>query len=337
MPRHHIRPENRLQTSDWTVPAVAASATALLLAAATNQILAWRAERRHPPIGGFLRADGVTLHYIDKGSGQPIVLIHGAGALLQDFSLSILHDLTRQHRVVIFDRPGYGYSERPRDRNWSPDTQARVIRAAVRQLGLERPIIVGHSFGASVALSYAALYPREIRGAVLMSGYYFPTFRPEAIGFGGLTLPVLGDLIRYTFAPLMSRAALPALLRKLFRPNPIPQVFLDNFPFELTCRPAHIRASASDFATLRPWAQRMRNLLPSIRTPLVILAGMVDQVVDPNRHATRLHRAIPGSTLRVIPGLGHMFHHVRPDLVLDAIASLEPAEDQAATVPAAVS
>lgn len=340
MPRDRIRAGHPAAQSGWPMPALAASGASLLLIAAANQALAWRAERRYPPIGGFVKADGVTLHYVDKGAGRPIVLIHGAGSVMQDFSLSILHHLTRQHRVVIFDRPGYGYSDRPRDRSWTPEAQAKALRAAVRQLGLERPVIVGHSFGAGIALSYAALFPGEIDGAVLISGYYFPTFRPAVSVFGGLATPVLGDLVRHTLAPPLSRAALPGLLHKLFQPSPVPAVFLENFPFDLICRPTHIRAAADDFAALRPWARRMRRVHRSIRPPIVILAGMVDQIVDPNRHSTRLHRAIPGSALRVIPGVGHMFHHARPDLVLEAIASVEPAAArtpaQVATAPAPV-
>lgn len=334
MPRYRIQARDRASSSRWTIPALAAGGAALAIAAAANQLATWRAERRQPPIGGFLNADGVRLHYIDKGDGPAVVLIHGAGAMIQDFSLSILHRLTRHHRVIVFDRPGYGYSERPRDRRWTPEAQARAIRAGVRQLGLERPLIVGHSYGASVALSYAMHFPAEIRGIVLVSGYYFPTFRPAISAFGALATPVVGDLLRYTLAPVISRAATPEVLARLFAPNPVPPLFVENFPFDLACRPSQIRAAADDVAGLRPWARRMRHIYPAIKPEPVILTGMVDQIVDPNGHSTRLHRAIPGSVLRVIPGVGHMLHHVRPDLVLQAVAGFDPAKIEAAEAPA---
>lgn len=336
MPRYRVQVRDQASQSPWTMPAFAVGGAVLALTAAANQLAAWRAERRQPPIGGFLNADGVRLHYIDKGNGPPVVLIHGTGAMIQDFSLSILHGLTRRHRVIVFDRPGYGYSERPRGRRWTPEAQAHVIRAGLRQLGLERPLIVGHSYGASVALSYGALFPAEIRGIVLMAGYYFPTFRPAIPLFGALATPVLGDLFRYTVAPVLFRAATPAILGKTFAPNPAPSVFIENFPFDLAYRPSQIRAAADDVAGLRPWARRMRHIYPAIRPATVILSGMVDQIVDPNRHSTRLHRLIPGSILRLIPGVGHMLHHVRPDLVLEAVSNFDPTKGKAPEAPALV-
>ncbi len=336
MSRHRVPAQYQTLASRWAIPALAAGG-ALAIAATVNQLAAWRAERRYPPIGGFLNVDGIRLHYIDKGDGPPVVLIHGAGAMMQDFSLSILHRLTRQHRVIVFDRPGYGYSERPQGRRWTPEAQARVIRAAVTQLGLEQPLIVGHSYGASVALSYAASFPGEIRGIILISGYYFPEFRPAMSAFGALAIPVFGYLVRHSLAPVLSRATMPRLLNRLFGPNPVPSIFVENFPFDLAYRPSQVRAAADDLAGLRPWARRMRRIYSTIGPGTVILAGMVDQIVDPGRHSTRLHRAIPGSIFRAIPGVGHMFHHVRPDLVLDAVAGFDPPVLERARVSAAIS
>jgi hypothetical protein len=70
-----------------------------------------RAERDHPPIGRFVEVDGVRLHHVERGEGSPVVLLHGNAVLLQDFIASgLVRRLAERHRVIVFDRPGYGFS-----------------------------------------------------------------------------------------------------------------------------------------------------------------------------------------------------------------------------------
>jgi pimeloyl-ACP methyl ester carboxylesterase len=154
--------------------AIALGAAALGGLAVAAQLRALAAERRHPPEGRFITVDGVQLHYVERGSGRPVVLLHGMSSMLQDFTSSIVDELARSYRVIAFDRPGYGYSERPRRMYWTPRRQARLIHMAVTRLGVEKPIVVGHSCGALVALDYALLYPHQTAAIVLLGGYVFP-------------------------------------------------------------------------------------------------------------------------------------------------------------------
>ncbi len=115
-----------------------------------------RSERENPPIGRFIEIDGVRLHYVERGQGQPVVLLHGNGALIQDFGLSGVFDrAAASYRVIVFDRPGFGYSDRPRDRLWTAQAQADLLYKALRTLGIDRLVVVGHSWGTLVALSDA--------------------------------------------------------------------------------------------------------------------------------------------------------------------------------------
>ena len=96
--------------------AVALGASALWTQAQTR-----RAEREHPPLGRFLQVDGVHLHYVERGQGQPLVLLHGLMTLIEDWGTSgVLDRAAERYRVIAFDRPGYGYSVRTRDRVWTP-------------------------------------------------------------------------------------------------------------------------------------------------------------------------------------------------------------------------
>ena len=141
-----------------------------------NRHLAKKAERDNPPAGRFLEVNGVRLHYVERGAGDPLVLLHGNGSMIQDFESSGLIDLAaKNYRVIVFDRPGFGHSDRPRNVVWTPDAQAELIKRALEQIGVSNAIVLGHSWGASVAVALALKYPDLVRGLVLASGYYYPT------------------------------------------------------------------------------------------------------------------------------------------------------------------
>lgn len=300
--------------------ALGAAALALGGLALWVRLAAWRAERQHPPIGRFITVDGVRLHYIERGAGRPIVLIHGMGSLLQDFTSSIVDDLAQDYRVVAFDRPGYGYSRRPRGTVWTPERQARLFHMALTRLGIEKPIVLGHSWGTLVALAYALAYPHQTAAIVLLGGYVFPVRRRELSMTGFFRLPLFGALLRETIAPLVSRLTAPRLLETVFAPNPIPPRFAAEFPGDLNHRPSQLRALAEDALLLRPSAAALSRRYRDVLVPTVIVAGESDHLVDPHRQAIRLHHAIPHSAIRLLPRTGHMVHHARPSAVHDAVA-----------------
>src|SRR3984957_15215409 len=161
---------------------LAVSAIALGALAVANHLIARRSERRHPPEGSFIEVDGVRLHYSDRGNGSPVVLIHGNMVTGNDYNTSGLAEILQaSHRVIIFDRPGFGHSERPRARLWTADKQADLLHKALQQLGVVRPVLVGHSWGAIVAMAIAVRHEADTAGVVAVSGYYFWTFRPDVL------------------------------------------------------------------------------------------------------------------------------------------------------------
>jgi pimeloyl-ACP methyl ester carboxylesterase len=161
------------------------------------------AEWRNPPIGSFIESEGVRLHYLDCGdpAAPCVVLLHGNGAMIQDFTASgLVRLLASRNRVLCFDRPGFGYSQRPRSRIWTARAQAELFVKALDQLAVRNPVVLGHSWGTLVAIALALRHDYPIRGLVLASGYYFPTPRWDVWMMSGAAIPVLGDLIRYTVA-----------------------------------------------------------------------------------------------------------------------------------------
>ena len=298
---------------------LAAAAGVMAVSAVANHRLARRVERRNPPSGRFIDLDGVRLHYVERGEGAPLVLLHGNGTMIEDFTSSGLVDLAaRHHRVIVFDRPGYGHSTRPRRRIWSADAQAGLIHAALERIGVSRAVVLGHSWGASVALALALGHPQAVRGLVLASGYYYPTARADFALMSGPAVPLLGDVARYTIAPIASRLAWPLLMRRLFAPAPVPAQF-GRILKEMAVRPSQLRAEAAESALLIPTAAAASKAYPTLRMPVVIVAGSEDRLVDTAEQSGRLHRAIGHSTFRPVPGAGHMVHQINPEAVMSAV------------------
>ena len=180
---------------------------ALALAGAAVRAGSARAEREHPPRGRFVEAHGARLHYYEEGEGPPLVLLHGLGSMAEDFLISgLVAAASTRYRVIAFDRPGYGHSTRPRARRWDPAAQAAAIAAALREIGAHRPIVLGHSWGTSVAIMLALRAPGVPRSLVLASGLYFPTLRFDAPLLLPPAFPLAGLLLRHTVSPLAGRA-----------------------------------------------------------------------------------------------------------------------------------
>jgi pimeloyl-ACP methyl ester carboxylesterase len=313
---HNDQSIQRRGTVLFAIGAVMA-ASALVVRIRTRQ-----AERANPPIGRFMEVDGVRLHYVERGQGQPLVLLHGNGTMIQDFDISGLLDLAATHyRVIVFDRPGYGHSARPRRKIWNPKAQADLLHEALQRLGVQRPIVVGHSWGTFVALALALKYPAHVRSLVLLSGYYFPTFRLDVPLAVPPAIPVLGDVLRYTISPLIGRLIWPGILKRIFGPAAVPPRFA-RFPIWMALRPSQLRASAAESALMIPAAYSLRRHYRELTMPVVIMAGADDRHVNANRHSARLHDELPHSDLRLTPGVGHMAHHVVPHEVMAAIDSV---------------
>lgn len=306
-------------------PALAAAgALAAVGAVVLNVRAAQRAEERHPPTGRFLDVDGVRVHVASWGDGAPVVLVHGNGTMVEDFVLSGLVErlLDDGHRVIAIDRPGYGHSDRPRDRLWHAYAQGDLLARTLARLDIERPVVVGHSWGSVATAALAIKHGADLSGIVLLSGYYYPTARADVVLFSPPAIPVIGDAMRYTISPPLGRLLAPALIRRVFEPVRPPSRFLARFPLDLALRPSQLRASAEDTALMVPSAAAMQGHYRHLRLPVAILAGDGDRIVTPERQSVRLHEEIPGSTLMVLPELGHMIHYDAQDEIAAAVGAV---------------
>lgn len=309
--------------------AIGGGAAALAASAVVNHLNARKAEAKTPPAGRFVSVDGVELHYTDRGAGPVVVLLHGNGVSLQDYEASgVTEALAGTHRVIAFDRPGFGYSSRPRTVIWTPTAQAGAIVAALRAIGVERAVVVGHSWGAMVALAMALDHPGSVDGLVLLSGYYYPTLRPDVPLVATVAIPVLGDLMAHTVSPLSGALLEPGATKASFAPADINPAFRER-AMALSLRPSQVRATAADTALMIPGARSLSHRYGELRVPTVVMAGEGDLIAHANRHAERLVADIAGSSLRLFPGQGHLLHYAMPEAVADAVAEVAARRDAA--------
>jgi pimeloyl-ACP methyl ester carboxylesterase len=291
---------------------IAAVAVMLIVLVPLGLLLftAWTArhvESSMPPCGKFIDIDGVRLHYVDKGRGPVLLLIHGLAGQVLNFTHSQLGRLAHDFRVVILDRPGSGYSLRP-DETLAPlAAQARIISRFCQALGLERPVVVGHSLGGAVALALALDHPNQVGALALIAPV---TQQPESVPppFDGLAIssPLLRRLVAWTLATPLAIANRDRALAMLFGPQPVPADFATRGGGLLSLRPcAFIGASAEVIAA----EQDLPGMIPrykNLTAPVGILYGTEDRILDPALHAQSFATKVPGTDLELIEGAGHM-------------------------------
>jgi pimeloyl-ACP methyl ester carboxylesterase len=313
-------PPSRKAGAAWAAAAVLV-ASWLVVRAQTRKV-----EQEHPPAGEFVTVDGVKLHYLSEGTGPVVVLLHGNGVTAEDYRHSGMFDqLASNYRVIAFDRPGFGYSERPRGTAWTPEAQAALLAGALEQLDVHEAVIFAHSWGTLVALAMAKAKPALVRGLVLASGYYYPSVRLDVLS-AVPAVPVIGDLLRYTVSPLLTRLIWPLAIKRTFAPVAVPDSF-KRMPPWMALRPGQLRAEAEETAMMIPSAAALREHYPELDIPVSIIAGEEDAIVSASHNSEQLQRDIPGSELTLLPGAGHMIQHLSQQTLIKEIERVQRQAD----------
>ena len=292
--------------------------------AAVSEIERERVEARFPPVGAFAEVAGLRLHYTDSGGGQsadnpPVVLIHGASANLRDFHASLVEPLAVSHRVIAVDRPGHGYSERPRDHWQSPADQARLIHDLLDEIDVEEPILVGHSWAGTVVLAYLLAYPDEAAAGVLLAGASHPWAGGVAWYNELAGVPLLGPLFAHTMPLTLGWFAVDGGVEAAFAPQAPPPDYGARTGVPLALRPDSFLANAEDLRRLSPFLERQSAHYGYIRRPLLLITGGADAIVPAWNHAERLVDQAPNAELVRLPGVGHALHHVARDRIVALI------------------
>ena len=261
--------------------------------------------------------DRMTLSYVSAGSGQPVVLIHGNPGSFHDYTLAVVERLSQSYHVVAFDRPGHGYSERHDSVQTTVEVQARIIREALHKLGIEQPVLVGHSWGGSLVLAAAIAYGNDLSGIVLLAPAAYPSVRVE---WWSLVphVPLIGKFAVNRLTPYLGRSIVQRSLKQAYDPQEVQHEYAEHSA-QMWMQPDHIRACAYDERTLRASLKSLSQRYSGIKLPVVIVTGAEDRILIPEEHAYPLHEALENSQLIVIPQTGHQLPQTKPDVVISAV------------------
>jgi pimeloyl-ACP methyl ester carboxylesterase len=300
----------------------------LALGAAFTYLYARTIERRFPPTGRFVEVDGCRLHYREEGPNEEpargaVVLLHGASSNLVESMLGLGGSLSQSYRVLAFDRPGHGWSERkPGLSEAEPARQAVLIAGALRQLGVRNAVIVGHSWSGTI-VPHLALDHADVTGAILvLSGITSPWPGGYIGWYRRLIDSQAGWLLMRTLAVPVLLMLRPSMKRKTFRPQAAPRGIVTEGFIPLAFRPRSYEANMQDFAVMYDAVLRQSMRYREIRLPVTVVAGDRDEIVWTDLHSVSFAREVPGAELILMPGIGHMPQYADQETVLAAIVAL---------------
>ncbi|KQU75747.1 esterase [Aminobacter sp. DSM 101952] len=278
-----------------------------------------QAARAVPAIGKFLPLGAHRIHYVEQGEGRPILFVHGLGAQLHHFRQPLFPELAG-FRLIALDRPGSGYSSRPGGFSGSLTEQAALIARFIAELGLEQPLVVGHSLGGAVALALAENHPESVSGLVLLSPltHLEDELRPEF-----RSLYIKSALRRRIIAETV---AIPASLKYasqtlafLFSPQAAPKDYGTAGGGFAGLRPSHFYATSADMVAIESDLGAVEARYAELKLPVGVMFGTADRVLDHRLHGAPLAERIDNLELDLVEGMGHMPQFVEPKRVAGLI------------------
>ncbi|MEM9250166.1 MAG: alpha/beta hydrolase [Pseudomonadota bacterium] len=275
----------------------------------------------YPPTGSLIDVAGTQVHVHREGrvDNPAVVLVHGASGNSRDYSFDLAPRLAEEFHVIAVDRPGHGHSPALHDEGESPAEQAAVLDAALEALGIQRAVIVGHSYGGAVAMAWALEHPARVAGVVSLGGATMPWpgglgswYRIASSRVGGATVVPL-------VSSLATRGIAERSAHSIFAPQAPPEGYLSYVGVGLSLRPETLRTNARQVNTLKPHVTEMAARYSDLALPVEVVHGSADTIVPADVHGARMVALIPGAKLTLLDDVGHMPHHADPEAAVTAI------------------
>jgi pimeloyl-ACP methyl ester carboxylesterase len=259
--------------------------------------------------GGMFYVRGLGLHFLDRGHGPAVLLVHALGSSTFSFRHQI-RPLSERFRVLALDLPGFGYSDRPEDLDLSHTAQAERLREFLDRMGVERAVVVGHSMGGGIAARLAAAHPERVERLILVGA--IPPDRRRKLPLFQLIRPLLPVAMAWL---MWDRRRLRRELERIvYDPSFVTEEIVEGYR-----RPLRLRGTAACLMKLIGDVRRDEPVPPaSVSTRTLLLWGEADPVF-PLRVAHRLHAEMPDARLEVIPRAGHMVLEEQPEACNEAL------------------
>jgi pimeloyl-ACP methyl ester carboxylesterase len=283
-------------------------------------------QRAYPAQGRIIEVAGAKLNVVEIGprdaAGPPVVMIHGASSNLETMRRPLGDMLAKNHRVILIDRPGHGWSPRQRDEDSTPAIQGRMIDEALEKLGIGSAIFVVHSWSGALGARMALDFPQRVAGLVMLAPVAYPW--PGGVGRYNklVTTPVMGPILAYTITLPLGFFLTEPGARGVFLPQLMPENYVSDTATPLLLRPREFLANARDLVTLKAAVNEQAPRYSDIRVPTTVISGDIDKTVSTNIHSRPFAAAVPNAKLIVLADVGHMVQNAAPDLVISEIDAM---------------
>lgn len=272
------------------------SALAAALALLSSGCLAFHsgAMPGEPADATFAQVEGARVRYVDVGQGPPVVLLHGFASSIENWAF-VIPMLAKTHRVIALDLKGFGWTDRP-NADYSPRAQAELVRALLDELKVGPAALVAHSWGSSVALSFALAFPDRVTRLALYDAWVYESQLPSM--FHLARAKGLGEAL---FALFYTERADERIAQGFYDGEVVTQALVDDVE-RAFARPG-TRAAA--LATVRGMTYAStEGDYGKVTAPVLLLWGREDRVTPPST-GERLVRQLPNARLVVYPRCGH--------------------------------
>ena len=277
--------------------------------------------RNYMPIikEGYVTVEGLRLHYVESGRGPAVVMIHGNAGSIEDFEFGVIQSLSGNYHVVAVDRPGHGKSDRPNATTASVEYQARLLHQVLASLRVAEPVLIGHSWGAALALSYALQYPTEVSAMILIAPAAYPDAGENQLLQAVAKPPVLGDMTLIVGRAILGRHILKASLSRAFSPQAVPEEYFKRVASSWLRR-KQLKAYLDDESNLNASLRELSKYYAGIDIPVVILTGDHDEIVSAKENAFRLKAVLARAQLIEIKDAGHEIPQTHPESIGSALS-----------------
>lgn len=293
----------------WAVLALAVACGALLTVIRANRFTE-KAEHDTPPVGQFIDVDGIPVHYIKQGSGPVLIMIHGAGGHVKDFTFDHVARFAKNFTVIAFDRPGHGYTpvlDRP---GANLDRQSQLIIQASLKLGVKHAYVLGFSYGGALALHMATHCKDFVKGLVLVSAVSMPWPGKIHLNYRAMSKPFIGPALMAFSTAFFGDSYFRTTYATVFKPHKAPDGYLDHVGVNMSVRFRSFVENARQLNSLYPQVIEQSKLYPMLDIPIELIHGAADTSVPSHIHAQEFIKIVPHANLVVIAGMGHGTHQL---------------------------
>ena len=278
----------------------------------------WINRDLYPFQSRFLELNGNRMHYIDEGTGTPIVFAHGT----PEWSFGwrdLVKGLCGQYRCIAPDMLGFGLSDKPLDGDYSVQAHARRLEQLIDQLGLDQFHLVGNDFGLSIGLHYAIKHPEKVKKISFFNGWMWPLDTDPHYARPARWMKTwLGRLLylRFNFPVTVVMPAAFGDKRKL-SPE-IHRHYKQALPSPATRRAAY--AFSGELLNAGPfWGELWQQVHILAEKPCLIFWGMKDAFVPPYE-LEKWKKALPQAQVITFENAGHFVQEEEPEKMVEELA-----------------